>query len=274
MKKINLVICYLIIGSALMAQKPIDLKLTLKSVQARQSCYDISVKTGSSDPIKLAGQNYRIFYDADNLNFLKSATQSALDPRSYSAPMINDTDQNGIGLLSISIDGHKLTDETITLIDEDQWMKTMSICFGHESNLRLHPTWADNERTSHLATAEVAISEWLDKDHHNVLDVLIHEDFENNQVVSYEDQEGLVLKVYPNPFTEYINIDIQNEKQASILLIKDVMGREVIYENISGKQSLHYDLVNWPYGTYTIDVFDSNALIIYTSKVIKTGSLP
>lgn len=258
------------LASPILAQKPIDLKITHNQNRGATSCYDISLKSSEKRQILLAGQNYRLFYDAKKLNFIEEDSYSLLDPRSYSVLDILNTETQGIGFLSLSTAGRKLTDKTIDLIGDDTWTKTMYVCFEREVERPFDLTWAHDGKTGAFATAEVTMSEWVDKDHHQILDINILEDFHSKKDV-FQTNKNIALKVFPNPMIDYVNIELGDKIEPEVLIIKDIIGREVVYDNISGKQNLSYDLVNWPDGTYTIDVLDHNAERIFSKKVIKAG---
>ena len=83
--------------------------------------------------------------------------------------------------------------------------------------------------------------------------------------------EDIQLKVFPNPMIDYVNIEFDDKVEPDVIIIKDIIGREVVYDNINGKQNLSYDLLNWPDGTYTIDVLDENSERIYSKQFIKAG---
>ena len=266
---ISALLC-LIFASSIQAQKPIDLKISHNQSKGKKSCYDISLKSSEKRQIDLAGQNYRLFYDAEKLDFIKEDSYSLLDPRSYSPLDILNTETQGIGFLSLSTAGRKLTDKTIDLTGEDVWTKTMYVCFERETDRAFDLTWAHDGKTGAFATAEVTMSEWVDKDHHQILEINILEDFHSLKEVS-PTNENISLKIFPNPMIDYVNIELGDKVEPEVLIIKDIIGREVVYDNISGKQNLSYDLINWPDGTYTIDVLDHDSNRIFSKKVIKAG---
>lgn len=270
MKMILSSVLCLFMSFALQAQKSVDLKITLAQNVGSTSCYDLQLKTSDNKSVFLAGQNYRLFYDASKLNFLKEASFSHLDPRSYSALDVLNTETRGIGFLSLSVAGRKLTDKTILLGDEGSWSKTLHVCFERETQAEYDLTWAIDNKTGAYATAEVTMSEWVDKDHHQVLDIRILEDYHSNKK-TVANSDGIQLKVFPNPMVDYVNIEFDELEEPDVIIIKDIIGREVVYDNISGKQNLSYDLINWPDGTYTIDVLDHNSERIYSQKIIKAG---
>ena len=270
MKMITSSMLCLILIFAIHAQKSVDLKISLDRIEGKKSCYDISLKTSDNNTVHLAGQNYRLFYDASKLNFTEEASYSHLDPRSYGALDILNTETKGIGFLSLSIAGRKLTDKSIFLDKENLWTKTLYVCFDRETETGYDLTWANEGKTGAYATAEVTMSEWVDKDHHQVLDINIFEDFHSLKQTSTS-SNNINLKVYPNPMIDYVNIEFDKIIEPEVLIIKDIIGREVVYDNVSGKQNLSYDLVNWPDGTYTIDVLDHNSERIYSQQIIKAG---
>ena len=260
----------LFLTSNIYAQKSIDLKISLHQSEGAKSCYDLLLKTSDNKEVFLAGQNYRLFYDATKLNFLEEASFSHLDPRSYSALDVLNTETRGIGFLSLSVAGRKLTDKTIFLENDNAWAKTIYICFEQESASDFDLTWAIDNKTGAYATAEVTMSEWVDKDHHQVLDINLLEDYHSLKKTHFE-SEDIQLKVFPNPMIDYVNIEFDDKVEPDVIIIKDIIGREVVYDNINGKQNLTYDLLNWPDGTYTIDVLDENSERIYSKQFIKAG---
>lgn len=270
MKMIISALLCLIFGCSIYAQKPIDLRISHDQNKGDKSCYDISLKSSEKRQILLAGQNYRLFYDAKKLNFIEEDSYSLLDPRSYSALDILNTETQGIGFLSLSTAGRRLTEKTIDLLGDDTWTKTMYVCFQRETENAFDLTWAHDGKTGAFATAEVTMSEWVDKDHHQILEINILEDFHSQKEIS-QNNEDISLKIFPNPMIDYVNIELGDKVAPQVLIIKDIIGREVVYDNISGKQNLSYDLINWPDGTYTIDVLDDKATRIFSKKVIKAG---
>ncbi len=271
MKKIVVYTFCMMYGLGLMSQNEIDLKISPQEAKNDMSCYDVSVRTAQKNPILLAGQNYRLFYDAEKLDFVKGSSGSILDPRSYGKMDMVNTETRGIGFLSLSMGARKLTDKTIRLNSPSEWTKTAYICFTRQTITDFDLTWAHNRRTEAYATAEVAMSEWLDKDHHQVLNVNLLEDFSSVEDVKATDQ-SISVQVFPNPMLDYVNIELDHTgREGELLIIKDVIGREVVYDNILGKQNLSYDLVNWPDGTYTVDILNSEAQRIYSQKVIKVS---
>ena len=72
--------------------------------------------------------------------------------------------------------------------------------------------------------------------------------------------DGNTIKVYPNPFTEYFNLDISHPEQVKRIVISDELGRNIgIYEPsaITDFMSIGQNL---EIGTYLIKVYSKNGI--------------
>lgn len=267
---IQLLITLLLINVSLIdAQSLVDITLDPTPSSGGQACFDIAVKSGSNKDINLAGQNYRLFYDAEKLDFIEDKTSYSFDPRAYGRVYIHNTETKGIGFLSLSLDGRKLTDQTIKLARGASWKQVMNVCFKETTETPYDLTWAHKTRTAKFASAEVALSEWVTAESQQILEVNELNDFTNTT-----DAKGItgdiILNVYPNPVIDYVNVEISgHDDDTHQLIIKDIIGREVVYDNIPGAQTSTYDLVNWPEGSYTIEILNAKSERVTATKVIK-----
>jgi len=270
LRTIPIILLVLIRALTLTGQSKVDISLDATPSSGGQACFDISVKSGDQNDINLAGQNYRLFYDADKLEFMEDRASYSFDPSAYGRVYIHNTETKGIGFLSLSLDGRKLTEKTIKLKQGASWNKVMNVCFKETTEVPYDLTWAHRSRTAKFASAEVALSEWVSTDRQQVLTINELKDFTNttDALVS----GNIALKVYPNPVVDFINVEIVGNPESHQLIIKDIIGREVVYDNIPGDQVASYDLVNWPEGSYTVELLNEDAERIATKKVIKVSS--
>lgn len=72
-------------------------------------------------------------------------------------------------------------------------------------------------------------------------------------------------RIYPNPFQDFIEIELENEMQ-SIVTISDVLGKE-IYSNNHNSKNIHVDLHNLVKGQYFLTISNKNGISIH--KIIK-----
>ena len=75
-----------------------------------------------------------------------------------------------------------------------------------------------------------------------------------------DDQNQLDISIYPNPFSEYINVTIETEMKAVLF---DLLGKELIRENINGR----LDISSLESGTYILNLTDG--INTSTHKIIK-----
>lgn len=71
--------------------------------------------------------------------------------------------------------------------------------------------------------------------------------------------------IYPNPFQNYIEIELENEMPA-IISIADVLGK-IIYNNNYTSKNIHIDLQNLVKGQYFLTISNKNGISTY--KIIK-----
>jgi|GEM_PF-1859196 len=271
MKTLLLLVVLAVCTSTLCAQRQVDLMLSPSASVEGARCFDIQLRSPHGHDIDVAGQNYRLFFNADKLDFIEDMISHDLDPETYSRIDLISTEDQNIGFLSLSIDGKALSDKTITLDRSGTWQKTLNICFDAGANSEIDLTWANSRKTALFATAEVAMSEWISEERQQVLIP--------NEIIDYsslEDQESTTaaigVQVYPNPVADYVSVELDSEVQGGSLLIKDVIGREMVNEKVSsGATQLVFNLNQWPPGTYTVVLLNQTGDRLALQKVIKVN---
>lgn len=270
MKIIPILFIALLTHVSTYAQHKVDVRLDQVSLEANQSCYSIDMRSPYGESINLAGQNYRVFYDAKKAKLIEGAIGVKLSEKAYSKVDIINTTQNDIGFLSLSIDGRELNEYTTTVDHQGTWSEIATICFEHTQLVDFDLIWAD-ESTENFASATVALSEWVDDENQSVLlaNTLISH-LANN---SNNKLEGVEMNVFPNPVVDFVQIDILKMADNDMtLIIKDVIGREVAFENVIGPANLSYNLTNWPSGRYTVELVSKKGNTVYTESIVKTDA--
>jgi len=249
------------------AQKTVDIKFSSTAPRDGASCFDIMLRSASGDDIDLAGQNYRMFFNGDKASFRSDLISYELDKRTYGKLDVQyNTDQN-IGFVSLSLDSRKLTEEVITLSRHGGWAQTMNICFDHEENETIDLTWANAKKTSRFATAEVAFSEWVDKDNQQVVNPNEVHDYSSADFK--ESVEQLDLTLYPNPTSELLQVELNGNTDMRRLIIKDIIGREYISQDFDGVEVASYDVTSWPEGSYTVMLADLDGKFLVSEQIVK-----
>ena len=253
------------------AQKKIDIKLERTSSRGNQNCFDISLRSPFGEDIDLAGQNYRLFYDASKVTYVDESISSKLSSAAYTAFDIQTTVLGSIGFLSFSTDARKLNDHTIRLSREGEWNSTAKVCFESEHGRFYDLTWARLDKTAHYASASIAFSEWINDGFQQVLESNDVMDVSFVKEIDASTFQGEV-RMFPNPTADFVNVELRDDFQGyQNLIIKDVIGREVVYDQVNGRSTMYYDLTNWPDGLYTVEIANQKGDIIYRDNVIKAN---
>lgn len=249
------------------AQNRADVKLNHKSSTNKQVCFDIEIRSAEKKEIPLAGQNYRLFYDASKLKYSEDNLVYRLSQEAYSDMEVLEDGQNNIGFISLSVDGMARTPETITLSREGEWHNVASVCFDKLTDRDFDIVWAD-ESTANFASAQVALSEWKDDEEQIV--VLPNLLMGYSSLSQIDSKDAVSLQLYPNPLASFLNVDLSTNQVEGYIAIRDVIGREVVYEQITagGAQHYTYDLTNWPSGRYTVELINDKG-VLFADSVIK-----
>ena len=271
MKSILIVLTTILlsVSLSLTGQKNVDLKLKSSHSDATKNCYDILLSSPDGHDIHLAGQNYRLFYDADNLKFLTEEITHNLDPKAYADVDLLVSEED-IGFVSMSIDSRQLVDAGITLPKTGAWINTMNICFKRLNDRDYDITWANQRKTFSFATAEVAMSEWLNEGKQQILIPNEIHDFSSIEQNLIETAQQ-TISVYPNPVVQHVNVTFEAPYSGEVL-VKDIIGRHVVADQISDETFLEYDLSAWPEGGYTVMILNQDGALVRSQALVKINN--
>jgi len=175
MKSINLFVSLILVFSSFLnAQEDFEVRLvpTNNGDNPKVICFDTQFKNISEKDVKLSGQNYRLYYDALQLKFLKPLLQSYLPENSYGNVDINQSLHNidargygnlkfsqNLGFINYSIRSTEDTDKIIVLPSFSGWLSTTNICFQATDPLGpKNIIWARQGLTNGYATAFTELS--------------------------------------------------------------------------------------------------------------------
>ena len=97
MKRISILLCFIMCTLvSLRSQEKLELRLVPTNVSESSEilCFDTQFKNISDKKIKLAGQNYRLFYDALQLKFKGDNLKSLLPEQTYGSVDMNQSLHN------------------------------------------------------------------------------------------------------------------------------------------------------------------------------------
>lgn len=269
MKKIHLLIGVLIgmFSTNINAQKLYDIRLEPMSLNIPgKVCYEIQLNSITGQELNLAGQNYRLYYDAALLKFNSDWSLSNLSTDDYTEMTVTeelyDLDATGggeleyeahLGFVNFSMDLKNISSGGIILDVIGTRLATAQICFdlleeGININSGIH--WARANLTAGYATAFVEVSEWVNPN--KTCPAFASEYHDIDQINSTKESKEEALKIYPNPTSEYLSLEINNPDQMQ-LEFWDSSGKEVLRLELEGGASVYQiDLSKLPSGTYTL----------------------
>ena len=166
----------------------------------RQVCYHTQLRSADGQAWNLAGQNYRIFYDASMGSYIDGTAQSLLDAALYSDILLTANIQNTdassaqgdipfkstLSFLNYSVDLMNLTNGGVELPANGDWISTTELCFevtqevidnGSEC---LNAVWARMGKTDGIATAFVEVSQWVEANSTTEAFANVYDDLDEN----------------------------------------------------------------------------------------------
>lgn len=92
--------------------------------------------------------------------------------------------------------------------------------------------------------------------------------FETNVLVGVEEIAVIdhQLKVWPNPVNDYLNIQLQEIKEETVFILRDIQGRSLLTENLTQPMN-QYDLSALPPGLYVAEFYVKG--VRYYHKLVK-----
>ena len=163
----------------LQGQSNYDIQLVLNNVDCNSNtiCYDVQLRSSDNTTWGLAGQNYRLYYDASLATYQSGSSFLGVDYQDFTLVQ-HVQNQNAMGtgslpfednfsFLNYSIDLSNTTDGGALLPADGSWLTTSQICFSVSSYLLIdtntcfEAVWARMGSTESYATSFVEISEWV-----------------------------------------------------------------------------------------------------------------
>lgn len=230
---------------------------------------DIQLRT-QANQLVLAGQNYRIYYDASVLSLNDSQSKLLLPTENYSDVTFHtvkegidargagslDFDKN-LGFANFSIDLINQEFGGIILNADDEWYSIATLQFkivnqDQEFNL----VWGREDKSESYATAYVEMAEWLAPRKIKSLRINEYVDFNSEATPEDESFELLEMSFGPNPSRDMVKLAFSQEVEAdSEIVIRDVTGKEV--STIRLTETSNQAVINissLPQGNYVLEL--------------------
>ncbi len=275
---------YLFIISGVIANNGVDIRFSSPIIdQETQTAYvDVQLRS-TNQPLILAGQNYRVFYNTDLLALDETKSDIKLPEGKYSDLTFHNTmeeiEATGIGTLefddnlgftNFSIDLIDQLSGGVTLENDDNWTTVATLSFNIKSDVDdLHLVWGREGVSHDYATAYVEMAEWIAPKKIQSLDINEYFDLEFSKE-STELNEGLLsFEFGPNPSTEFINISFAQElSQDSELRFVNMKGQVAKRIDIdAGTPRVQVAVTDLSAGNYMIELSNDLNRIVAQNKL-------
>ena len=166
----------------LLSQSTYDIQFVLNNIDCNSNivCYDVQLRSNNGTPWGLAGQNYRLYYDASLSTYQSGLSSLGIDYQNFTLVQhVQNEDAGGMGslpfesnlsFLNYSIDLNSTSLGGVNLPSDGSWLTTSQLCFSVQAALLDNPNncfeavWARGGLTDAYATSFVEVSEWVTTD--------------------------------------------------------------------------------------------------------------
>lgn len=268
-----LVLAHSLILTPLMSQ---DASLRFEILQIEEGLTEVKlmIKSHSDESFSLANQNFRIFYNAEQMSLEEDKVKNNLPSNRYTQPELIEHEQyvsapgsdamnaSSIGFLNFSV--LLLDDDQGGITIDDNWKHIYSLYFKTETDIKnTDITFANSALTSNLATAYVEISEWINPSKTNPMKLTTEP---NNRVLSTH--QFADVSVGPNPTADFIYI--MSDRSLANAKVYNSNGAQMLTRSLDGNES-KVDLSNLIQGMYFVEIEDQQGNI-EVKEIMKFGS--
>ncbi|GEM_PF-1125524 len=292
MKKSNIILLtffWVIFGCTpnLLAQNQYDIRLRSMDITLPNSlCYEVQLASASQTNLNLAGQNYRLFYDAEYFKFNKQLSKSLLPIEQYTDLIVKDDlrniDASGtgvlpfeshLGFLNFGNDLANAAQKAIILPASGAWVSTATLCFDiinpaamSNPHSSMEIVWAREELTADLATAYVEVAEWIAP--YKTMPAIASSYEETSFSTALADNlKQQDITIFPNPTKGKASIKF-DITEGFKLTVYSITGAVTLADFLAkGTTTYQLDLTPFPAGLYLIEV--TNGAKTYREKIEK-----
>ncbi len=239
----------------LQAQAKYDIKLSAQyhQVEASNICFEVQLRSADAENWELAGQNYRLFYDASQAEFISG--KSLLGNKYQAFKLVQDAQhidasevggnlafEKDLGFLNYAIDLLDPTQPGSPVPADGTWLTTSEICFQvdnlADSLKDFSLIWARNGMTEAYATSFVEISNRVGT---NLLEASSGENYEDFSPKTTSISTNIQLKA--KVFLQAI-FDTKTGLMHDVLRTKGYIPLETPYSSSPFKEKKSFKMVN------------------------------
>lgn len=261
----------------------IDIRLQTEAIEGNDMYVNVQIKNSEASQMVLAGQNYRIYYNADALTIDKKGSKSLLSTKQYSnldfSQVLEHIDATGAGQLdfeenmgyaNFSIDLKDVKNGGQSLNNKGDWMTVARIKFEIAASADVYEVvWGREGKSEAYATAFVHIAEWKGSFHTETVAVNFYGDlYERREAAELSNE--VEVKVGPNPSADFIQVAINGTHDATAQAVMyDLNGKEVKRARIGiGENQVKIDVTDLVGASYLIELTSSQAQSIHRQLIV------
>ncbi len=241
---------------------------------------DVELKYNGRGEWVLADQNYRLYYDASSLQFIKGKYKPDLPHDLYSdlhfIEIVDRADASEVG--NLAFDHHLgFLNFNVDLLDDnhgglrvrpkDGWVRVLTLKFKVSRPEVINEiVWSTKGRTDGYATAFVEIMQWKSP---NAIEPAIINRFVDAQF-DFLPQEKMAIEIGPNPTTEFVQIRWKDALAYDhTIIVFDGNGSERLkFKVVGGLSDIRVDMSELSAGRYLINILDDHQLL-FSEAVVK-----
>ena len=257
----------------------VSISLTeVETKSKQQDCFEIQLVNEQDEALSLLGQNYRLYYNSNEAQFIETSLTSYLSSSYQDLKIVehhHDIDAEGFGTLSfddhlgfinISTDFDETSKNAIVL-DQNKAITIATMCFENFSDDPIEISWAQKDRTHTYATAFVELA-LLEADGSRIAADITDFQVRNNDAT--KDLNSILdVSFYPNPFSDKLTIDFKSTLNADMQLkVYDLFGKlEMEHAAYEGQNKTIIDAAHLLSGAYVIELISNDSSI--AKQVVK-----
>lgn len=263
----------------------VDIRMVTETIHADELYVNIQIKNSDNHEMVLAGQNYRIYYNAAAMELDQKGSKSLLNTKRYASieftQVLEHMDAQGAGELSFdedlgyanfSIDLKDLQNGGEKLNAQSNWKTVARLKFRlNAAANEFQAIWGREGKSDTYATAFVNVAEWKAPYNTVIAEVNAYGDYHETRSIG-NTIDGVEVTVGPNPTTDFIQVNLSaNLDEQSSAVIYDINGREVKRTRIgSGENQVRIDVSDLNGASYLVELSGSKAQSIHRQVIMVT----
>lgn len=217
--KLIAIVLFVLVPFLLCSQNELIVRINAEDHPSKENVINawIEIFSLANKPVKLADQNYRLYYDSDLVTLIANSCQAVLPKKLYSELQLVDHIEGAqvfasdslnfsrsLGFVNVKIDLIDSQKGGKNITSADGWTRIALLSFKILDKVQpINLIWAQPDVTDNLATAFVEITEWVNP--WKVQPFHIHS-FINGHILPVFIDNPIEIEIRPNPIIDYMTI--------------------------------------------------------------------